>query len=606
MDDFEKELKQGFLEEAAESLANVERCFLNLESAKDDPALIEEIFRLAHNLKGSARAVGFTDLGEFTHQLESLLLQIKNKKLELNKGIIDVLLRANDFLRDWIELLRMDMTAKVDWKANGDELVAVTSGNSPVSVTPAAAATEAQPVAEAEPKLSDVPSAADIEAALAVPMPAEGAAPNNTFAGPVSHDAPPPAAPPPRAPARKAAPAAGADDSVRVSVARLEKLINNVGELVILQTVLNQNRHQFMNPLLQKTVGQLAKITKDIQEISMSLRMVPLKSTFQKMQRIVRDTSAALGKTVRLDLSGEESELDKSMAELLGDPLVHMVRNSVDHGVEGTEERLAKGKPAEGVVKLAAYHRGNQIVIEVSDDGRGLDPEKLMQKAREKGILRQDQVLPREEAIRLIFHPGFSTKAEVTEISGRGVGMDVVKTNIEKMLQGEVQLESEVGKGTCVRILLPLTLAIIDGMLLQADTERYMVPLAQVHETVHPKAEDLHFATGMGELLNLRGETLPVHRLTTLMGRRAATQKKNAPIIAIIVRMGDAPFAVLVDDILGQQQTVVKQLGEEVGRLAGVSGGTILGDGRAALIVDLVDLVSRANRKSAPSLRGAA
>lgn len=339
----------------------------------------------------------------------------------------------------------------------------------------------------------------------------------------------------------------------------------------------------------------------------MGLRMVPLKQTFQKMQRIVRDTSKALGKDIQFDISGEQTELDKTVVDQLGDPLVHLIRNSVDHGVEDAETRKAVGKDPRGKVTLSAFHKGGQIVIEVKDDGKGLDAKKLTEKAIEKGILKPGTVLPDKDAYMLIFAAGFSTKTEVTEVSGRGVGMDVVRTNIEKKLQGEVQLDTELGKGTTFRIILPLTLAIIDGMVVKCGEERYIVPLGHVFESLQPRKEDVHYVTGMGEVLSLRGEQLPLYRLNHALGRKMHPSSPSEAI-ALVVRSGEKPFSVLVDDILGQQQIVIKQLGQEVRNLKGVSGGAILGDGRAALILDLPDLCSKLgpNATISKSMRGVA
>jgi two-component system chemotaxis sensor kinase CheA len=396
--------------------------------------------------------------------------------------------------------------------------------------------------------------------------------------------------------------ASSEDESIRVSLRRLEDLINNVGELVILQTVLNQHRHLIESSLLNRTISQLAKITKDIQDTSMSLRMVPLKQSFQKMQRIVRDTSKVLGKEIHFELIGEHTELDKTVVDQLGDPLVHLIRNAVDHGIESADDRIAAGKPAAGNVSLSAAHKGGKIVIEIKDDGKGLDPVKLKNSAIEKGILKPNQAISDKDAIHLIFAAGFSTKKEVTEVSGRGVGMDVVKTNIEKKLGGEIQLETELGKGSTFRIVLPLTLAIVDGMVIRSGTDRYIVPLAQVHESLQPQASDVHSVSGLGEVLSLRGEELPLIRLTQVLGRKSE-DRPASECIAIVVRNGEAPFSMLVDDILGQQQIVIKQLGGEVRNLKGVTGGAILGDGKAALILDLneIGLVGKSQ-----SVRGAA
>jgi two-component system chemotaxis sensor kinase CheA len=380
--------------------------------------------------------------------------------------------------------------------------------------------------------------------------------------------------------------------------------MNNVGELVILQTVLSQHQHLFQSVLVQKTVSQLAKITKEIQEVSMSLRMVPLRQTFQKMQRIVRDTSKALGKEVNLVLGGEDTEIDKTLVDNLNDPLVHLIQNAVDHGIESLEARRAKGKPDVGTLSLTAFHRGNSIVIEVRDDGAGLDAQKLRVKATEKGILKPNQVLTDAQARLLIFAPGFSTKSEVSEISGRGVGMDVVKTNVERLLHGSIEIDTEVGKGTCFRVVLPLTLAIIDGMVASAGDARYIIPLSHVQESIQPKKEDISYVTGMGEILNLRGASLPLYRLSSVLGHAPKTDGLGIAIVVSREGAGtsddngsaeSSAFSVMVDEILGQQQVVIKQLGREIRNLRGVSGGAILGDGKVALILDLGELVGSKN-----------
>jgi two-component system chemotaxis sensor kinase CheA len=357
---------------------------------------------------------------------------------------------------------------------------------------------------------------------------------------------------------------------------------------------------------LQKTVIQLGKATKEVQDVSMSLRMIPVRQVFQKMQRIVRDTSANLDKLVTLQLEGEDTEVDKTILEALGDPLVHLIRNAVDHGIESMEGRLDAGKDAEGQIALRAFHQSGNLVIEIQDDGGGLNPAKLKAKAIEKGILSPNARLSDREAYQLIFAPGFSTKAEVTDISGRGVGMDVVKTNIDA-LQGNIQIETEVGKGTCFRITLPLTLAIIDGMIVKSGAGRFVVPLSHVYETIRPVDKDVHFVTGIGQVFSLRGENLPLYYLDHLLRR----QTKIPPIghsTAIVVRGYRGPFAVMVDDIIGQAQVVIKQLGLEHKHLKGFSGSAILGDGRPALILELEDLSLNAQSQGSPvtAIRSAA
>ncbi|MCE3010979.1 MAG: chemotaxis protein CheA, partial [Proteobacteria bacterium] len=381
-----------------------------------------------------------------------------------------------------------------------------------------------------------------------------------------------------------------ADESIRVSISKLERLLNYVGEMVILQAVMREQVVDTSSNLLRRTVHQLGKVGKEIQDISMSLRMVPIKPTFQKMQRIVRDTAQALGKEIQFHLSGEDTELDKTVLEKINDPLVHLIRNSVDHGIESAEEREKAGKTRTGHVYLNAYQHSGRLIIEVKDDGGGINPEKIRQKALEKGIIRSSAQMSDKECVQLIFAPSFSTKEKVTDVSGRGVGMDVVKTNIEQ-LQGEISIDSKVGVGSTFRISLPLTLAIIDGMVVKCGDEKFVIPLSQVHESLKPSGEDLKQTTGLGEILLLRGENLPLYKLGTLLSRKVISASED--MIAIVVRSGGDPFAILVDDIIGQFQVVIKQLGPELSHLKGVSGSTILGDGKPALIVETNDLVKK-------------
>lgn len=555
MSDFDDDIRAGFLEEAKELLLNAEQCFLNLETAKDDPEIIDQLFRLAHNLKGSAGAVGFNDLKDFTHALESLLLKIKNKELEIGSQIIGLLLRSNDYLIASIEALRADANADIKNAA----LKAEVENVSTLDATPS-------PIVERLVLENDPFEALPDGGGTATPSVGIEKKPSN--------------------------------ESIRVNLGKIDDLLNNVGELVILQTVLSQQRQQINSPLLQKTVSQMTKIIKEIQGTSMSLRMVPVKQTFQKMQRIVRDTSTTLGKNISIRLVGEETELDKTVIEQLADPLVHLIRNAVDHGVESGSERIAAGKSEQGHICLSAYHRGDKIVIEVRDDGKGLCADALKKKAIEKGILKNTEILSDEDAYQLIFAPGFSTKQEVSDISGRGVGMDVVKTNILK-LQGDIELETELGKGTCFRVVLPLTLAIVDGMVVTQGDDRFVIPISQVAESLQPKQEDVSFINETGESLVLRGECLPLLRLDHVLCKAAPKRRPAWEAIALVIRGSNhRPFSVLVDDIICQQQVVIKRLGDEIRRIPGISGAAILGDGRAGLILDLYEL-THAQHKTA-------
>jgi two-component system chemotaxis sensor kinase CheA len=623
-DDFEYDLRSGFLDEAGQMLQDVEQCFLVLEQNPNDAPTLEKIFRLAHNIKGSSKAVGFDGLGAFTHEFESFLLKCKSGEIPITAATVSLLLKCVDHLNQFVAGLRdnhafgMDGTQLIQEMHNfkgeaveseplieeaheSAEMNAQETNEETFSVEDVQALqrADAEVLAEFDRQMNEpaAPSFDTIEStvreSIAAPVVAAPAAvapptptPALTVVPPVVESSA--AAAPPSGNSPSANNGQQADETIRVSLSRLEKLLNFVGEMVILQTVLKEQSYSDNPVLLRRTIHQMGKVTKEVQDLSMSLRMVPLKQTFQKMQRVVRDTSSALNKKVNLVIEGEETEVDKTVLEALGDPLVHLVRNACDHGIEEPENRVQAGKSETGTVILRAFHQSGKLVIEIRDNGGGISANRLRQKATEKGILKPGQQISDQEAVHLIFHPGFSTKAVVTEVSGRGVGMDVVKTNIEQM-QGEVLVETVEGQGSVFKIVLPLTLAIIDGMVVRSGEERFVIPLSHVHESVKPKPEDLQFATGVGEVLFLRGENLPVIRISQALGKlkKAKTDQEH---IAIIVRTQGAPFAALVDDIIGQHQVVIKKLGAEIQNMSGYSGSAILGDGKPALILELGEL----------------
>lgn len=603
MDDFEKELKLGFLDEAMQSMADVEQCFLSLENNPDDVENLNKIFRLAHNLKGSSKAVGFSELGAFTHEFETFILKIKNKDLNLSSKVIDLLLRSNDFVLVMVNGLKDNLEATFQFEDLLNEMKDFSNDDDGSSaalvedddadlfdpskpvVTPEAAVA-AGGIIELD-ALEIVFRKAQEEAERAADLAAVAPAATHPPLALVESKPTQPAAAHPAA-AKKTS--GSEDENIRVSLKKVENLINTVGEIVILQSVLNRMTVTSESLELKKTVHMLNKITKEIQDTAMALRMVPVKTTFQKMNRIVRDTSSALGKDVSLNLVGEETEIDKTILEKINDPLVHLIRNSVDHGIESAEKRKAAGKPEKGNVDLRAYHQSGRLIIEIQDDGAGLDPEKLKAKAIEKGLIKPTQNLTDEESYLLIFAPGFSTKEQVTDVSGRGVGMDVVKTNIQE-LNGEIKIESKVGLGTKFSISLPLTLAIIQSLVIKYHEHRYIIPLSYVHETIQIKDYAHQVSTGIGDVINLRGESIRLFRLGDFFSLKASLPVEEQ--IAIIVRSGPLPFAISVDDILGQFEVVVKQLSPEMNNFMGVSGTTILGDGNPALILEPLDLLKR-------------
>ncbi len=411
------------------------------------------------------------------------------------------------------------------------------------------------------------------------------------------------------APAAAAAGAAGAKESssIRVDVEKVDQLINLVGELVITQSMLTQAA-TMLDPVAYERflsgLGHLERNARDLQESVMSIRMMPMDYVFSRFPRVIRDVSAKLGKQVRLDTYGKETELDKGLIERIVDPLTHLVRNSLDHGIETADVRVAKGKDATGQLLLSAQHHGGNIVIEVSDDGAGLNREKILAKAMQQG-LPVSETMPDEEVWQLIFAPGFSTAEQVTDISGRGVGMDVVKRNIQEM-GGHVEISSRGGQGTTTRIVLPLTLAILNGMSVKVGSEAYILPLSYVIESLQPLSEHLHSITSDGHVIKVRGEYLPLielHRVFDVAG----AQTNPTQGILVIVQADDARFALMVDELLGQHQVVVKNLETNYRKVPGISAATILGDGSVAFIIDVgaMPRIQRAQAASAAALAGA-
>jgi len=596
MDEFEQELKLGFLEEAADLLREAEQAFLQLESNRDNPDLINQIFRLAHNLKGTSRAVGFGEVAEFTHSWENLILKLKEGEMVANDAIVSLLLECSDHVNAMFAALGENLEATFDSQALIAKLEAAVKGELHSELSESAPESATSDTAE-EPSLSDQFFVGDLEdehSAPAVEASADAGVVEEAAPESVPVDVMPKPALKAVEPVKQSAPPARKkeDEVLRVSLSKIAKINDVVGELVILQTVLNQRRGNYIqDDLSNKSIAQLGKLSKEIQELSMSLRMVPLKSTFQKMTRIVRDTSKALSKQINLILEGEETEVDKSVLELISDPLVHIIRNSVDHGIEDADKRVAAGKSEMGNVTLRAFHESRYLVIEIKDDGGGIDAQFIRKKCIEKGILKETSTLSDEDIIQYIFHPGFSTKEQVTEVSGRGVGMDVVKTNIEA-LSGSVGVKTVVGKGSTFRISLPLTMAIIDAMIVRSADHRFIIPLTQVYESLRPNLNNVHDVTGVGPCLHLRGEVIPMYSLAVALGLQKKTELSGvSQRTCIICRNDEKAFSVEVDEILHQQQVVIKRLGEEIRDQKGLMGSSILGDGKPALIVDLFDLL---------------
>jgi two-component system, chemotaxis family, sensor kinase CheA len=459
-------------------------------------------------------------------------------------------------------------------------------------------------------RLADAPQDLPASAQPAAMPPAQAAAP-----APVAVSQPTPAAaaaPSPATPTSAAAPAAlppkaeaavsplGDSGSIRVSVEKIDELMNTVGELVITQAMLSQLGSHFDGPDAEKLRGGLAQLERymrELQESVMRVRMLPISFVFSRFPRMVRDLAQRLGKQIELKLTGEQTELDKTVLEKIGDPLVHLVRNCIDHGIESPEARVSAGKAAEGTVHLDAYHRGGNIAVEVSDDGGGLDKDRILSKARARGLVGPNDTLTDSEVHELIFLPGFSTAEKTTDVSGRGVGMDVVRRNV-KELGGKVEVKSEPGRGSRFTITLPLTLAIVDGQSVAVGTETYIVPLISIVESMQLKASGVTRLSGHSEVLSFRGDYLPIIRLHELFGVEPRSRALHEGLV--VVAEGDGRrVGIFVDDLLGQQQVVIKSLEANYGHIEGVSGATILGDGSVALILDVPGLIRAASMRAA-------
>ena len=590
-DDADLALLGDFIAESRESMAGAEAALLELEANPEDIEAVNTVFRAFHTVKGTAAFMGLDRLAEFAHHAESLLSRVRDRELPYTQAVANLSLRSNDVLGEFLDAVERSVqthepiTLPSDYSALMHDLLnvdAVLAGND---------TRRASAVAEA----AVVPETVTVTTTISTGAPAAVAGESSARATPLASDSTRGGV------VARTTTKTEADLSVRVRTDRLDRLIDMVGELVIAQSMIAADpavtaigQHD-----LVKKVSHAGKIMRELQDLSMSMRMVPLKSTFQKLTRLVRDVALKAGKVVELVTDGEETELDRNMVDAIADPLVHMVRNAVDHGVESPADREKAGKPRAGRVQLAAFQQGGSVIVELRDDGRGLNRDRILAKAIEKGLVSPNNSLTDSEINALIFAPGFSTAEQVTDISGRGVGMDVVRRNIES-IRGRIDIQSVLGQGTIFQIRLPLTLAVTDGMLVRVGDERYIVPLTSISLSFRPEADMLSTIPPRGEVVMLRGEVLQVVRLHEMFGIPGAVTNP-AEAILMIIGDGEHRVALLVDQLLGQQQVVAKALGDGVGEIPGISGGAILSDGRVGLIIDVARMTSLARSSDSRS-----
>lgn len=578
----DREFLREFCNEGRDLLQNIEKGVLVLEQFPTHRDTLNSIFRAFHTFKGGAGFLGLSPVKNLSHELESLLDAIRNGRIHASRDIIDLILAGSDCLGKFVDAITAELdTASgrailipTEWLKG--KVVAQLTGDGmepPTSILDAPVAVPAAPPAD-----------------VAAVAPREGDEERTSILAK-------PSAPLPFSP--EVTPAAGspggeAGASIRIGLEKLDTLVDLVAELVIAQSMVVEGAAvgiEDSSPL-SRDILVLRRITNELQHTAMSLRMVPVRGAFQKMQRLVRDLASQQGKIIHLKTSGEETEIDRNIVAQLTDPLIHMVRNACDHGIETSRERVAAGKPPHGVVSLSALHQGGGIVIRISDDGRGLDPDRIRRKAVERGIIQSDSDLARDNILQLIFAPGFSTAETVTDLSGRGVGMDVVRGNIAK-LRGRIEIESVVGAGTTFTIYLPLTLAIIQGMVVGVGSERFIIPTLAVRESFKFDAAMVTPLLGRGGVINRRGRLLPVLHVGDYLGV-PPHQTDPAGGIAIIVESGTSQCCFVVDRLIGKSEVVIKDLGDVFEAQAAMCGAAILGDGHVALIIDVDHMVSLA------------
>ena len=585
----DQELLEGFLAETTELLEKLDDDLVALEKAPTDNDLLNQIFRSIHTVKGASSFLGFDLLVRVTHKTEDVLNRLRKGELLVTSEIMDVVLEATDL----VKMLVADIKAGDIIDREIDETV---NKLIPLLSEQAAAAQQAPPAAT-EPV---DPAAVSDDTNVVTP---EQSPPSSPTASLPSVPATPPPVVPKKATSPKPADK-GADDlsdssTVRVDVKRLDDLMNQVGELV-----LERNRMIQLNQDLQggssdhilfgEEFGKLTKrmnfVTSELQMQVLKMRMIPVEKVFKKFPRIVRSLSRDLGKEVDLQIFGEETELDRSVVDEIGDPLIHLIRNAMDHGLETPDERLAAGKPRTGTLVLAAVHEGNSIIISIKDDGRGIDTDRVGRKAIEKGLITEDQLLAmsQREMFDLIFLPGFSTKDMASDLSGRGVGMDVVKTNIKK-LNGLIEIKSEKGLGSEFILRLPLTLAIIQSLLVEVEGEVYSIPLSSVLETLRVDQRQFHVVGGQ-EVLKLRESVLPLIRLEQVFKVQRNSERDDFCYV-VVIGAADKRVGLVVSRLVGQQEVAIKSLGNYLANIPGIAGSTILGDGRVTLIVDPVSMI---------------
>lgn len=586
----DESLTRDFIAEGLEYIEEIEINILNLENEPENKDYINAIFRPFHSIKGVASFLNLEKIRSLAHNLESLLDKARNGEISVTPALIDVVLDGADALKTLIGQLRDVLEGKTpaetdldipaltirikkieqgfDTDIGGKKIGEILVDEGAISKEKLEQTLKAKAATSPDKKIGQ----ALIEEGVVKPKQVSQAL-------------------------RKQVDQVTDLTTIRVDTVKLDDLIDMVGELVITQSMISQDLKNQVNAdkRLTRDISQFFRITSALQRVSTSLRMIPIKQTFQRMSRLVRDLAKNSGKLVSVELVGEDTEIDRNMVDEIYNPLVHMIRNSVDHGLETAEERIKSGKPEKGLITLKAYHRGGNIVIEIADDGKGLDKQKILNKAVKSGLVQADESLSDQEIYKLIFMPGLSTAAKVTDVSGRGVGMDVVKRAVEK-LRGKIEIESSPGEGTTFITRFPLTLAIIDGMIVKVGSEHYILPTISIRQALRPTRESYTNVVGKGEMINAMGQLMPLIRLYDIFDIEPE-HKDPWEAIVVVVDSESGSRCLMVDKIIGKAEVVVKSLGEGLKNIRGLAGGAILGNGRIGLIIDTEGLFELAEER---------
>lgn len=586
MQDEMQELIKDFVVETDEVLEGLDKCFVKLEETPGDLGLINEIFRAVHSIKGSAGFLGFTRLVEVAHQSENVLNKLRQKDMQATSETIDIILESIDVLKILISEIKDKAGARIEINTIKTKLSLLLEYSASLEavcgVSDTVVINKVEPVSEMKAEINEIKQSA--------PSRPETLSNNPVSSNEIEKN-------------NSERQIAGADQekeqTLRIDTNRIDHVMDLVGELVLsrnrLSKILSDIEALYEGDekikTLVETASNISLITTDIQLSVMKMRMVPIRKVFNKFPRMVRDIARKANKKINLEMYGEATEIDKSVIEELNDPLVHLIRNSIDHGIESPQERLKKGKPEAGTIKLNAYQEGNSIVIQIEDNGKGIDPSVVEKKARERGLIRnQDIKLSPKEIINYIFEPGFSTADKVTDISGRGVGMDVVKTNIGR-INGIIDVNSEVGQGTQIALKIPLTLAIIQVLMVKVDGEIYALPLASILETFRVSKSSIKYIDGQ-QILNVRDRLIPLIKLSDALELNCEEATKDW-VYVVLMAIAEKKVGVIVDELCHQEEVVIKPVGTYFSDIKEVSGATITGDGKVGLILDPGSLIYR-------------